>query len=786
MDNIQTDKPVIRISVRNIVEFLLRSGDITSSGYVGMHSLQQGAAIHRKIQKEMDEGYQPEVRLSFEVPFDDFVLMLEGIADGIITNRDEVIVDEIKSTFTPLEIVDQEYNLLHWAQAKCYAWMYMSKIDIPGITVRLTYYNIDTKDIKRFQQTFCYEELHQFFMDLASRYAKWVRFSLGHAKQRDRSIKGLPFPFAEYRKGQREMAVAVYRAIRDKRMLFVQAATGTGKTISALFPAVKAMGEAIGEKIFYLTAKTVARQVVEETLQIMKNAGLTFKSITITAKEKVCFCDSMVCDPEECEYARGHYDRVNDAVMDVLTNEDMITLDIVEKYAKKHRVCPFEFELDISLWVDFVICDYNYLFDPAAYLRRFFDNGGDYIFLVDEAHNLVERARDMYSAELSKKAFMKHKNLLKQFVPRAYKEYVRINKMFIQMRKKIEQKYGMITIDFPSELCSHVERFVLAVDDYLVENRHKKVDEDFLELFFGCRAFIAVSNLYDERYVTYVTRANDEVILKLFCLDPSYLLRNACNKGRAAVFFSGTLQPLHFYKDMLGGEEDDRIIYLPSPFPPENLCVVAAGNISTKYKDRQDSCELLARYIRKAVELKTGNYFVFFPSFEYMRNVYELYSSLWPGEQIIVQDPNMSETERKDFLSCFCENPIRSLTAFAVMGGIFSEGIDLVGERLAGAVIVGVGLPQLSLERDLIRDYFNRTKGLGFEYAYMFPGMNRVLQAAGRVIRTQQDRGFVLLLDGRFLQRRYLSLYPGEWRYYRRVGSPEEASKVIADFWYQK
>ena len=783
---LQVDKPVIRISVRNMVEFLLRSGDIKPSGYSGIQGLQQGAKIHRQLQKEMEEGYQSEVRLSFEISYDDFTLLVEGIADGIITALDEVVIDEIKSTFTPAEMVDQEHNPLHWAQAKCYAWMYMARIGVQEITVRLTYYNVDTGKIKRLRQTFSYQELHSFFFDLASQYAEWIRFSLRHVQRRDRSIKDLPFPFAEYRRGQKNLAAAVYRSIRDKKFLFVQASTGTGKTVSTLFPAVKAMGEGMGDRIFYLTAKAVARQVVEQTIQIMRDAGLIFKSITLTAKEKICFCESMICEPAECSYACGHFDRVNHAVMDVLVNEDVITRDVVERYAKKHRVCPFEFELDVSLWVDCIICDYNYLFDPSSYLRRFFDNDGDYVFLVDEAHNLVERARDMYSAELSKKAFMTQKHLLKQLIPRAYREYVKINKLFIQMRKKFEQKYGMITIDFPSELCRHVERFVQAVDDYLVDNRQIRIDEGLLELFFSCRAFTAVANLYDERYVTYVTRENDEVKLKLFCLDPSQLLRNACKKGRTAVFFSGTLQPLPFYRDMLGGEEEDRMICVPSPFSPDNLCVVVAGNISTKYKDRRDSSQLLVRYIRKTVELKTGNYLIFFPSFEYMRNVYELYRTLWPEDLIIVQDPNMSDADRTEFLSNFCENPCRSLIAFAVMGGIFSEGIDLAGERLTGAVVVGVGLPQLSPERDLILEYFNRTKGLGFEYAYMFPGMNRVLQAAGRVIRTQEDRGFVLLLDERFLHRRYLSLFPNEWSHFRRVGSPEEASEVIADFWHQE
>lgn len=779
-------KPQIKISVRNMVEFLLRSGDIDlSGGYSGSQILQQGTKIHRMLQREAGENYKPEVRLSYETEFDDFILVVNGIADGIITTEDSIIIDEIKSISTPLEILNENYNTLHWAQAKCYAWMYLvqSDVNVSKIIVRLTYYEVDTEEIKQLQQTFNHEELKEFFHSLTAQYARWAEFVLQHRLKRDKAIKSLSFPFAEYRKGQRELAVAVYKTIRDKKLLFAQAPTGTGKTISTLFPAVKAMGEAIGEKIFYLTAKTVTRQVAEDTIQIMINHGLVFKSITLTAKEKICFCESTICDPRECTYACGHYDRVNEAIMDILVNESMITRDTVEKYAKKHQVCPFEYGLDISLWVDCVICDYNYVFDPRAYLRRFFEYGGDYIFLIDEAHNLVDRARDMYSAELSKQAFMKNKQTLKQLVPKAYREFVKINKLFVEMRKGIEEKYGTVTIEKPSDLYKHVEKFVEAFDDYLAKNRQTKIDEGLLNLFFNCKAFITIYNLYDERYVTYITRGDDEVKLKLFCIDPSFLIRKACDKGRSAIFFSGTLQPLLFYKDTLGGNDEDRIIYLASPFPPDNLCLMIAGNISTRYKDRQDSYEIIARYIKKAVEFKTGNYLIFFPSFEYMRNVYEQYNQLWPEDYTILQDSHMNDDEREAFLSSFEENPERSLIAFAVMGGIFSEGIDLTGDRLSGAIIIGVGLPQLSPERDLIARYYNQTKRLGFEYAYMFPGMNKVLQASGRVIRTEKDRGFVLLLDDRFLHKRYLNLFPIEWNGYIKVRSPEDVSNTIADFW---
>jgi len=783
------DKPQIKISVRNMVEFLLRSGDIDMSGaYSGSQVMQEGTRVHRILQKESGENYRSEVRLSYEAEFDDFILVVNGIADGIITAEDGIIIDEIKSISTPFELIDENHSTLHWAQAKCYAWMYLrqSDMDIRSITVRLTYYETETEQVRQLQQVFEYENLEKFFNSLTAQYAKWAKFSLEHSLLRNKTIKEMSFPFPEYRKGQRKLAAAVYKAIRDKKLLFAQAPTGTGKTISTLFPAVKAMGEGLGEKIFYLTAKTVTRQVAEHAIQIMMEYGLAFKSITLTAKEKICFCESVVCQPDECPYARGHYDRVNVAVMDIITNENLITRDILEKYAKKHSVCPFEYGLDISLWVDCIICDYNYVFDPRSYLRRFFECNGDYVFLIDEAHNLVERAREMYSAELSKQAFMKHKKTLKVLIPKAYRQFTKINKLFIDMRKKIEQKCGMLTVEMPSDLSRHVEKFVDAFDDYLAKNRQAKLDDDLMNLYFNCKAFISIYNLYDERYVTYITREDSEVKLKLFCIDPSFLLRKACNKGRSAIFFSGTLQPLPFYKDMLGGSDEDWTIYLPSPFPPGNLCIMIAGNISTRYKDRQNSYKDIAWYIKKAVELKTGNYLVFFPSFEYMRNVYEQYKELWPKDYTILQDSYMTDAEREDFLSSFEESPEHSLIAFAVMGGIFSEGIDLTGDRLSGAIIIGVGLPQLSQERDLIARYYNQVKKMGFEYAYMFPGMNKVLQAAGRVIRTEKDRGFVLLLDDRFLHRRYINLFPVEWNGYIEVHSPEDMSNIIANFWNQQ
>lgn len=774
-------KAQIRISVRNMIEFLLRSGDI----HIAMSStrqLQQGTKIHRKLQAETGEDYQAEVRLSLETEFEEFSILVEGIADGILQDGEKIIIDEIKSTSVPLELIDEEYSYLHWAQAKCYGWMFLSQTQAASITIQLTYCNTKTNEINQLHRDFGYKELEEYFTYLVEEYAQWMQMTQSYKAERDLSIRNLPFPFPQYRKGQRKLAAETYRGIRDKKLLFVQAPTGIGKTISVLFPSVKAMGEGMGEKIFYLTAKTVTRQAAEETIALLRDVGLHFLCITLTAKDKICMLETASCNPVDCPYAKGHYSRVNTALMDILTTEILITREIVLVYAEKHKVCPFEYALDIALWADCVICDYNHVFDPRAYLRRFFDFGGDYILLVDEAHNLGERARDMFSAELSKQALMKYRSDWKHQAPDLYKAYTAINKWFIELRKSFEKSYDARTIDLPADFIDLLKIFTHELETYLLIN-YKSAPQQLTDLFFDCRSFLAAAAMLELGYLVHVIRQGTEVRIKLLCADPSQRLRKTYEKNRAAIFYSGTLQPLDFYQDVLGAEAEDRALCLTSPFPAENFCLLIAGNISTRYRDRAYSCEAVAQYIKAAVDHKTGNYLVFFPSFQYLGQVFDIYQDSWSEYKTLVQQRAMDDEAREEFLSAFVERPSETMIAFAVMGGIFAEGVDLPGSRLSGAIIVGVGLPQLSAERDLISRYYSERNGRGFEYAYQLPGLNRVMQAAGRVIRTETDRGFVLLLDDRFLHKRYRDQYPAEWHHFRKVGSPTEVSEIISKFW---
>jgi DNA excision repair protein ERCC-2 len=794
----------IRISVRNLVEFVLRSGDLDMR-FTGTSRALEGTRIHQKLQKSNKEGklypnadYLAEVALAYNFQYRDFSFLLEGRADGIIVPKDfeeppsliiepqRVIIDEIKSTTRPLEVIDEDYNELHWAQGKCYAYIYAEQNGLEEIEVQLTYYQVDSEEIKYLKKIFTKEDLKLFLYDLIEKYCVWAEFTRSWNNRRNLSVKALNFPFDAYRKGQRELAVSVYKTIKEEKKMFAQAPTGIGKTISTLFPAVKAIGEGHVSKVFYLTAKTITRQVAEEAFIKMRevNDNFQFKTITLTAKDKICFNKGASCNPEQCEYAKGHFDRVNDALMDILNHENELTRGMVETYALKYKICPFEFSLDLAIWVDCVICDYNYAFDPRVYLKRFFGEGpGDYVFLVDEAHNLIDRAREMFSSELNKKTFLELKKLMKDKQPKISKALGKLNSYMIALRKNCENG-KIIMKEEPSEIYPLLRKFIKESEEWLVKNEKTEGHEELLELYFDSLAFIRISELYDERFVTYVEEQQDNGLkIKLYCLDPSYLLGEAVKRGKAAVFFSATLAPINYYKEMLGGSNEDYTLRLSSPFDREKLCLLVGDRISTRYKDRERTYSEVVDYIKTAVETRKGNYLVFFPSYKYMNEVYSIFSEMHPEVNVILQESSMDEEKREEFLENFKEYGDNKIVAFAVMGGIFSEGIDLKGDRLIGAVIVGVGLPQICLERDIIRDYFQNKNKMGYEYSYMYPGMNKVLQAAGRVIRSEKDKGIVLLMDERFSSSVYQNIFPREWFPHIRARNVKEIERSLSEFW---
>ena len=781
------EKKTVRVSVRNLVEFILRGGDIDNrtSGTMEKEAMLMGGRLHRKIQRSMGSDYHAEVSLKTRIPCSGFQLQVEGRADGIIIHEEEgapsVTIDEIKGVLRDLEHISEPVDV-HLAQAKCYAYIYADQNDLKRIGVQMTYCNLDTEEIKRFHKEYTVDELTEWFTELIRQYEKWAEFQIEWERKRNASIKQTEFPFA-YRPGQRDVAAAVYRTILRKKKLFIQAPTGVGKTISTVFPAVKAMGEGLGDKIFYLTAKTITRTVAERAFGTMQDQGLNMKVITLTAKEKICFCEETVCNPDACPYAKGHFDRVNDAVYDILMKENKIDRMAIERQSEKFKVCPFELSLDISTWVDAVICDYNYVFDPNAHLKRFFSEGsaGNYIFLIDEAHNLVERGREMYSAVLYKEDFMELKRDVIHLNGKLARRLGEVNKLFLELKRECENYQILNSV---SHIALKLMNLMAEMENFLDEPVDDELRERVLNLYFQVRSFVSIHDILDENYVIYSELESDgRFKIKLFCVNPAENLSAYLDYGSGTVFFSATLLPIHYYKSLLSVEKDDYAIYAESSFPKENMLLLQARDVSTRYTMRNENMyRRYADYILQMVKSKKGNYMVFFPSYRFMEEVCGYFVEITDEVDILIQSQNMSEKEKEDFLKEFEKERKNSLAGFCVMGGVFSEGIDLTEDRLIGAAIVGTGLPQVCNDREIVKGYFDARKMAGFDYAYLYPGINKVLQSAGRVIRTETDRGVILLLDERFSQRQYRESFPREWGNLR-ICTAATLKDYIESFW---
>lgn len=708
------------------MEFVFREGDIVSggAGVRNVEAMQLGSRIHRKIQKSMGVGYESEVPLFTIQKFksaeyeEDFSLKIEGRADGIFTDGDLTVIDEIKGVYLPVQDLEKPL-FIHQAQAMCYAYIVAENENLDEIGVQLTYCHMETEQVVRFRETFSRIEIVQWFRNLMDEYEKWAVYQYDWKKQRNASITELTFPFS-YRPGQKELAAMVYHTVEKGKRLFVEAPTGVGKTISTVFPAVKAMGEEVCDRIFYLTAKTITRTVAEDCFELLGKQKLLFKTLTITAKEKMCVMDTVSCNPGECERAKGHYNRVNEAVYDMLIHEHKMSRDMIEKYAEKHQVCPFEMALDAALFADAVICDYNYVFDPNVYLRRFFstEKKGNMVLLVDEAHNLVERGREMYSARLVKEDFLAVKKIVKamerhekrpevHYILRKFEKSLEaVNRVLLAWKKECDE-FEVISDAGMLEFA-----LLRVAGDYeLVAKEYPVLPErdTILSLYFDVRRFLAVLEKFDESDRIYLDYDEERKFrIKIQCMDPSGCLKEVMERVQSTIFF-----PSYRFMD----------------------------EIVTRLPNREN-------------------------------------------QKILVQMPEMREREREEFLEAFSEEADKSVIGCCVMGGIFSEGIDLKEECLIGAVVVGTGIPMVCHERELFKDYYEEKKGDGFSYAYLYPAVNKVFQAGGRVIRTINDKGAILLLDERFMQKQYQDLFPREW-YPFDVVNCEKMKELLAEFWQE-
>ena len=782
----------LTLPIRRLVEFLLRTGSIDSR-FTGFDRALEGARLHRKLQRAAVKeypDYQAEAALKQDYTCADIAYTLEGRADGIFTDKDGTpTIDEIKTTTLPPEFITGEQSPEHWAQAQIYAAIYARQQGLPAMRVRLVYYQVDEDLEFTFTHDYSADALDAIVTDLLTQYAPWAKRSAEWQRMSRASRQALPFPFASYRPGQRAMMNAVYKTCTEGGQLLCQAPTGIGKTMSVLFPALKAVGE--GGPIFYLTARGTTRAAAENALTLLRAADpdLKLRSVTLTAKDKICLQEHRECTPEACPYANGYYDRVKAALWDGLDTH-ALTADALQELARKHKVCPFELGLDLSLWCDVVVGDYNYLFDPVVHLMRFFETAGDYLFLIDEAHNLPGRARDMHSASLCKSAFYDAKKRLGKGKSSLKNALTKVNNIFIEWRHRCEEslddsRFGRTYFeksraeDFDRALTKLCEPLEIWLDEH---RDPSETHDALLQLYFDIRAWLRVADTFDNHFVLQISAVGSEVRAAMLCLDPSDFLAADFAKGRAAVLFSATLAPAGYYKDLCG-LPDARAVALRSPFDPANMGLWCARQVSTRYKDRADSIAKVSDLLAVMAAAQPGHYLAFFPSYSYLQQVWEDFAARYPDQPTLCQESSMDEGQRTEFLAQFLARDGKPLLGFAVLGGVFGEGVDLTGESLIGVAVVSPGLPQIGPRQEQLRDYFEETRGAGFDYAYRYPGMNKVLQAAGRVIRTPQDRGVVLLIDDRFLAPDTRRLMPPHWEHLRVVDSADAWKDELAAFW---
>ncbi len=773
----------VSLGIRELAEFTLKSGSI-ESGFKGINRGLEGTRIHKALQKLAGGDYVAEQSLKADIQLNDVMYHLSGRADGIIYEDDVVVIDEIKTVTVPLRYIDEHTYPAHWGQAVFYAYIVANRERLDRMAIQLTYYNVDTEEIKYIRKEYLFEELKSRVNEILSLYERWAIYTEVHQEKRDQGLGELSFPFPLFRDGQRELSVAVYNTINESDRLFACAPTGIGKTMGCLFPSLKAMSEGKADKVFYLTAKTMTATRAMNAVRVIydRDPSIELKTIMITAKDKACFLETRNCSAEACPYSNGYYDRINDVVFEAIQKYNCFDFELICSIAKEYNVCPYELSLDISQWCDIIICDYNYLFDPKVKLQRFFiDSDLRYIFLIDEAHNLPDRAREMYSRQLDSSTFRSVKKLFKGIEKKLVTSINKMIKAFDEIKDEAEETEGHILTSQAlfGEIEGPIRRFIAQCNDYFDRHRGDEIEEELLELYFEASYFMEVYDGFDDRYVSIAVPHSKDLLIRLFCMDPSPEVDRTLCKGVASVLFSATLTPIDYYMNQLG--EKGNYLNVRSPFPQENLCLVTTDYVNTRYSRRKASVDAIIDIIYRVIKARKGNYIVYFPSYAYMDMVYSDFIEEYPEIRRIKQESNMEEESKTGFLKCFEERD--DVLAFCVLGGIFGEGIDLTGDLLTGTVIVSVGLPQINVYSDLIKDYYDSIGKDGYKYSYQYPGMNKVLQAVGRVIRTETDKGVAILVDDRFSTLNYLKNMPMHWNHLVRVSNADNLESVLVKFW---
>jgi DNA excision repair protein ERCC-2 len=787
----------ISLGVHDFVDLILRRGDLDNRIFNTL-SMEEGTRLHAWYQNKQGPEYASEVYLEHTFVKDDFTLQMSGRADGIITHGpDDITIDEIKTTNTDIEEFYKAQKDWHLGQALVYAYIYLLDHSLNFIKVQLTYISqLDTTQVKQYLFIYQQEDLRlliDVYLDLYVDFLKKISLM---KDERQTSIQAMQFPFPSLRKGQKELMDFVKGTVETGQVGFCEAKTGIGKTVSCLYPYIQALGEKNLEKIFYLTSKNSIKAIVYETLKRMDQMGVKLKAVFMTSKERICLnSKKRHCNPDECIYAKNYYDKVNRAIFDGLGRKDLFQEQDVLELAEEYQICPFELQLDLLNYADIIVGDYNYLFDPTARLIRFFETyqPNPYLLLVDEAHNLPDRVRDMFSSEIRAEDLHTVLDSLKKEKGKGIKplkeDLARLITYFAQVvLTQSESSYAevMEEASVPDQLIDLLNGFVGHGKKYMKDR--KSINDEFLSFYYLAQQFLSLPPS-DKKFAYYFTFAADEKTCLSFsigCLDPRPLIKAGYLAFQAGVCFSATLSPKKYFIDLLGGNDDSETLYLPSPFDPSNCLVMVDPFISTKFRDREYSVGKITDAILAVVKKKVGNYFIFFPSFEYMMKFKPFFDSM-SEFRCFYQSSQMDEGERENFLSQFQRAPSKTTLGFIVLGGIFAEGIDLTDDRLIGAIIVSVGLPKINYLSDRIQQYFGEdSPDLGYAYAYTYPGLNRVFQAAGRVIRGEKDKGVILYIDTRFDYTVYKSNLSEMYQSYLKLGTPELIGAAVIRFWEKK
>ncbi|HPZ08199.1 MAG TPA: helicase C-terminal domain-containing protein [Candidatus Eremiobacteraeota bacterium] len=772
----------IIIGVHSLLDLIFRAEDLNTTSVPATKRLEEGIAGHREVQLSRASEYEREVPVEFSYNRDEYELIVRGRVDGIYRYEESLRIEEIKTTSLNLEALQP--HSCYEAQLKLYMYFFSQLYPHKEIKGVLTYFSLKNSFTREFEIEFKKKEFREFFEELADKIIDIAKKEDEWKTCRNVSIEKLNFPFKVLRKGQKELMEKVYSIMEEGKNLLLEAPTGIGKTSAILFPSIKYLPCEYYRKIFFLTAKTPGQNIVRETLELFHKGGLHLRSIFLNAREKMCFCEECICDPLLCEYAKGYYKKVPPAIEEILPGEIFIREKILT-LALKYKICPFEFSLDLSLYCDIIVCDYNYVFDPLVYLRRYFLFGGKekYLFLVDEAHNLVNRGRDMYSASLEKKSILELKRKMKNKDKDLFEFFDLMNRQFIQWNKDMKENDNSLLIlnEIPEFYYKWEKEFFESAEEFLKNN----ISSELRDFYYDFRHFANIRKLISQDFKIFVKRKSGTFLWKIFCINPGEELRKRLRKSHSSIFFSATLSPSEYFKENLGLKEKTDILSLPSPFPPDNSLYLHIPGISTTYKKREDFHDEIGKHIKRIINIRPGNYLCYFPSYKYLEDVYKK-MELDYNVEVLLQSRYMSEEERDDFLEKFIPDD-RTRIGMVVMGGLFGEGIDLPGDRLIGAIIIGVGLPMVDEEQTLISAYFEDQKtGKGFLYSYMIPGIIRVIQSAGRVLRTPQDRGIVAFMDDRFRMPQYRFLLPARWFTDKRAFATKDYEVILERFWSQE